>query len=325
MDEFSLIQNYFQRASFKRKDVVLGIGDDAAVSNVPVNQLLVTTTDTLSEGVHFFADCDPEDLAHKAVAVNLSDLAAMGAEPSWISLSLSMPSIDSHWLDKFSTKLAELTEYFSIQLIGGDTVKGPLSVTITAQGFVPPDSMLTRSGAKAGDWIFVTGSLGDAGAGLDVMTGKLVVDKKEDKQFLLSRHLRPSPRIVAGTVLRRLASSCIDVSDGLLQDIQHVLKMSETGAILYLDQIPLSPALGNNVQELLQALKYALTSGDDYELLFTVPEEHKTSVETALNNYSIPYTNIGQMTGAIGKLETRLNQKAFDISEFESSGYLHFK
>ena len=324
MNEFGLIQRYFADASFVRKDVIVGIGDDAALTQVPTNQHLATTTDTLVENVHFLPNTNAKHIAHKAIAANLSDLAAIGAEPSWISLSLSMPQADEQWLESFSEKIRELSEYFSIQLIGGDTVKGPLAITITAQGFVPTDSALTRDGAQNGDWIFVTGCLGDAGAGLDVLQKKLSIDDVEARDYLVSRYHMPTPRVLAGTVLRRLASACIDFSDGLLQDVMHIANASATGVLLHLDKLPISPALGNSVEKLDNALRYATMAGDDYELLFTVAEEQRTSVQTALESYGIQYTCIGQMTGANGKLDLRLNDEPYAFSKDEAHGYSHF-
>jgi thiamine-monophosphate kinase len=324
LNEFTLIQKYFAEKSYVRKDVIIGIGDDAAITQVPQNQSLATTTDTLVEGVHFLANTSAQDIAHKAIAVNLSDLAAMGAEPSWLSLSLTLPQANDAWLSAFSDKVAELTEYFSIQLIGGDTVKGPLSITITAQGFVPQESVLTRDGAKNGDWIFVTGTLGDAGAGLDILSNKLAVDDVSARDYLVKRHRCPTPRVLAGTVIRRLASACIDVSDGLLQDVMHIATASGTGVIIHLEKLPISEALGSYVKDLHQALEYATTAGDDYELLFTVPEERRNSVQTALDSYAIEHTCIGQMTGASGKLDLKLNDEAFTSSFVETLGYAHF-
>ncbi|MFT4652418.1 MAG: thiamine-monophosphate kinase [Kangiellaceae bacterium] len=324
MNEFSLIKKYFAETSFVRKDVIVGIGDDAAITQVPQNQCLATTTDTLVNGVHFLPNTSAQDIAHKAIAVNLSDLAAMGAEPSWLSLSLTLPEADEAWLSAFSEKVAELTAYFSIQLIGGDTVKGPLCITITAQGFVPQESVLTRDGAKNGDWIFVTGTLGDAGAGLDILRKKLAIDNVSARDYLVNRHRCPTPRVLAGTVLRRLASACIDVSDGLLQDVMHIANASGTGVIIHLEKLPISEALGSYVKDLHQALQYATSAGDDYELLFTVPEEQRNSVQTALDSYSIQHTCIGQMTGAIGKLDLKLNDEPFTLSCVEPLGYTHF-
>jgi thiamine-monophosphate kinase len=324
LDEFALIRDFFSSPSFVRKDVVLGVGDDAAITQVPQGQYLATTTDTLLEGVHFLASASPESVAHKAIAVNLSDLAAMGAEPAWINLSLSIPDADADWLKAFSKKINELTQYFSIQLIGGDTVKGKRAVTITAQGFVPPESILSRSGAKPGDWLFATGTLGDAAAGLACLTNKLDISNQQDRKYLTDRHGFPTPRVLAGTTLRRLATACIDISDGLLQDLAHILECSEVGALVHLDKLPISEAIGNNISDLEQALTLACTGGDDYELLFTIPEEHRVSMETAMANYHLPVTCIGQITGATGKLDLRLNDQPFSFAAIEGRGYQHF-
>lgn len=323
MKEFDLIGNYFAKGGYVRKDVLLGIGDDAAVTKVPTGQCVVTTTDTLVEGVHFLADTAPEAIAHKAIAVNLSDLAAMGAEPAWISLSLSLPNINENWVKAFSEKIHSLSHYFSFQLIGGDTVQGPLSITITAQGFIPDNNQITRSGAEPNDWLLVTGCLGDAGVGLDILTDKVRVSNAEHASYLKNRHWFPTPRVLAGTTLRRVATSCIDVSDGLIQDLNQVILRSEVGAIVHLDKLPISEALGKNIENLTAALTYAATAGDDYELLFTVPEEQRVYIETALANYNIPVTCIGQITGATGKIDLRLDEQPF---EFESKkiGFEHF-
>lgn len=323
MKEFDLIGNYFAKGGYVRKDVLLGIGDDAAVTRVPAGQCVVTTTDTLVEGVHFLAETSPEAIAHKAIAVNLSDLSAMGAEPAWISLSISLPSIDENWVKAFSEKIHSLSHYFSFQLIGGDTVQGPLSITVTAQGFIPDDNQITRSGAKAGDWILVTGCLGDAGLGLDLLRGKIAVSNPEHAIYLKERHWMPTPRVLAGTILRRIASSCIDISDGLLQDLGQVISRSEVGALVHLDKLPISEELGKNIDDVMQAITYAATAGDDYELLFTVSEEQRVHIETSLASYNIPVTCIGQITGAKGKLDLRLDEQPFEFAS-DHLGFEHF-
>ncbi|WP_395341006.1 thiamine-phosphate kinase [Ningiella sp. W23] len=329
MDEFSIIERYFKQANSSRKDVIIGIGDDAAITQVPQGQYLATTTDTLLSGVHFLPDTLPDAIAHKAIAANLSDLAAMGAEPSWISLSVCMPNANDAWLSAFSEKVAQLCDYYSMQLIGGDMVKGPLAVTITAQGFVPPESIITRTGAKPGDWLFLTGTVGDAAAGLAYLQNKIQIAEQSKAQELSQRYFCPTPRVLVGTTLRRLASACIDVSDGLLQDLQHVLDGSSenghgVGAIVHLDRLPISQALGSSIVELEQALAFACTGGDDYELLFTVSEEHRVSMETAMASYNLPITCIGQITGAASKLDLRLNEQPFSPSSFDKVGYQHF-
>jgi len=317
--EFDIIEYFFNRKSNPRKDVVIGIGDDCAVTIVPLGQSLAVTTDTLVNGVHFPTNTPPAAIAHKALAVSLSDLAAVGAEPAWFTLSLSLPEFDKNWLEAFSNSLFELSEYYSVQLIGGDTVQGPMSITVTAHGFVPHDQALTRSGAKPGDLVYVTGSLGDAGVGLDIVQGKLITSQ-HCSDFLVNRLNYPSPRMLAGTALRRIASSCIDISDGLANDLQHVLDASQCGAKIQVDQLPLSIAMQEAVNA-EQAYNYALSSGDDYELLFTVSEENKGNLDIALANSNVTATCIGQLTGIKQKLDLRFEQEPFVVS---ASGYEHF-
>ena len=320
MKEFNIIEHFFKAKSIQRKDVVIGIGDDGAVTHIPKGQALVTTTDTLISGVHCLPDTSPHAIAQKAVAVNLSDLAAMGAEPAWISLSLSLPEVDEKWLEDFSNGLQEHAEYYSVQLIGGDTVKGPLVITITAQGFVPFEQALTRSNAKPGDSVYVTGTLGDAGLGLDIAQKKCIVTDQLNQDFLLNRLNYPTPRLLVGTSLRRIASACIDISDGLVSDIKHILNASKCGATIHVDKLPMSQALKESVSS-SQGIGYALSAGDDYELLFTVSEEQKGHLETTLANANVHATYIGQLNGFVGKLELRQADKPY---EYSAKGYQHF-
>lgn len=319
MKEFDLINRYFASGGYQRKDVLVGIGDDCAVTTVPENQCLAVTTDTLVSGVHFLPEAPAKSVAYKAVAVNLSDLAAMGAEPAWISLSLSLPEVNDKWLDDFTNGLYELTQFYSVQLIGGDTVKGPLSLTITANGFVPPASQLCRHTAKPGDWVYVTGTLGDAGAGLDILTTQLEVEG-EAKEYLLNRHLYPTPRVAAGTALRRVASSCIDVSDGFVADLSHILTASQCGATIHADRLPLSRGLIHAVEQ-PQALQYALTAGDDYELIFTVGEEQKGKLETLLSSTNVKATCVGQLTGNPQQFDILFNDEPYSLEG--NRGYEH--
>lgn len=319
MKEFDLIARFFAPRSHQRRDVQIGIGDDCAIVNVPQGQSLAVTTDTLVSGVHFPDNTPPRAIAHKAVAVNLSDLAAMGAEPAWISLSLSVPCAEEAWLEEFSLGLQEICEYYSVQLIGGDTVQGPLCVTITAQGFVPKDQALTRSKAKPGDWLYVTGTLGDAGLALDVARGKREVAGKY-RQYLQSRLDYPTPRVLTGTLLRRLASACIDISDGTLADLGHILKGSQCGAVLQVDKLPLSDAMRESV-DIEQAIRYALTAGDDYELLFCVSEELKGNLDLMLATANVPVTCIGQLSGQQVKIDLRQGKERYT---FSGTGYEHF-
>lgn len=292
--EFDLIARYFNRYRTARRDVQLGIGDDCALLTVAEKQLLAVSTDTLVEGIHFLKTIDPADLGYKALAVNLSDLAAMGADPAWVSLALTLPEVNTEWLEAFSDSLFDQLNYYGMQLIGGDTTRGPLSMTLTIQGLIPMDRALTRSGAGVGDWIFVTGSLGDSAAGLALLLDQLTVDNAEHRDTLLQRHLRPTPRILQGQALRGLATAAIDISDGLISDLKHVLSASGCGARIDLDALPLSEALLGSVDG-DQALKWALTGGEDYELCFTVPEINRGALDVALSHLGVDFTCVGQM------------------------------
>lgn len=292
--EFDLIARYFDRFESVRRDVQLGIGDDCALLTVAEKQLLAVSTDTLVSGIHFLPDISPADLGYKALAVNLSDLAAMGADPAWLSLALTLPEVNEIWLKAFSDSLFEQLNYYGMQLIGGDTTRGPLSMTLTIQGLVPAGRALTRSGARIGDWIFVTGTLGDSAAGLAAIQDRLQIADAQARDYLIGRHLRPQPRVLQGQALRDLASSAIDISDGLIPDLKHVLKASECGARIHLDELPLSQALSSQV-EVKQALRWALAGGEDYELCFTVPEINRGALEVALSHLGVDYTCIGQI------------------------------
>ncbi len=293
MKEFDLINRYFSQQAAKRKDVVLGIGDDCALLAPAENQHIAVTTDTLVSGVHFPENTSPRAIGHKAVAVNLSDLAAVGAEPTWISLALTLPSVDEEWISEFSMGVFELCEYYNVQLVGGDTTQGPLSITITAQGIVPKDKFLRRSGAKAGDWLYVTGELGDAALALQNVQGKVGLAESVKGQVFEQLDY-PKPRVLAGQALRDYATSAIDISDGLLADLAHICKASEVGAKVILENIPVSAAMLETLGR-EKAIELAVSGGDDYELLFSVSEDNKVGMETALSNLGIPHTCIGQL------------------------------
>ncbi|MCQ8231932.1 thiamine-phosphate kinase [Pectobacterium carotovorum] len=318
--EFDLIARYFNRVRSSRRDVELGIGDDCALLTVADKQMLAVSTDTLVSGVHFLPDIDPADLGYKSLAVNLSDLAAMGADPAWLSLAITLPKSNSQWLSAYSDSLFELLDYYGMQLVGGDTTRGPLSLTLTIHGLVPAGRALTRRGARIGDWIYVTGSLGDSAAGLAILQNTLHVDDEETRQRLIQRHLRPQPRILQGQALRDLASSAIDLSDGLISDLQHILKASECGARINLDAIPQSDWLRSCVDE-EQALRWALSGGEDYELCFTVPEINRGALELALGHLGADYTCIGQIGPSSEGLRFFRDNKA---TELNWKGYDHF-
>ncbi|MEI7186471.1 thiamine-phosphate kinase [Dickeya dianthicola] len=295
--EFDVIARYFNRVGYSRRNVELGIGDDCALLNIPSKQLLAVSTDTLVSGIHFLPDIDPADLAYKSLAVNLSDLAAMGADPAFVSLALTLPAIDADWLAAYSDSLFEQLAYYDMQLIGGDTTRGPLSMTLTIQGLVPSGRALKRSGARIGDWIYVTGTLGDSAAGLAILQARQQVSDADDRQWLLQRHLRPQPRILYGQALRDLASAAIDLSDGLASDLGHILKASDCGARINLDALPYSSALLRH-DDPEQAMRWALSGGEDYELCFTVPELNRGALEVAIGHLGARYTCIGQIGAA---------------------------
>ena len=318
--EFSLIARYFDRVRSSRLDVDTGIGDDCALLNIPDKQTLAISTDTLVSGIHFLPDIDPADLAYKALAVNLSDLAAMGADPAWLTLALTLPKVDEPWLQAFSDSLFEQLNYYAMQLIGGDTTRGPLSMTLGIHGFVPAGRALKRSGAKPGDWIYVTGTPGDSAAGLAILQDRLQVKDADDARYLKQRHLRPVPRILHGQALRDLASSAIDLSDGLISDLGHILKASRCGARLDLNALPYSDAMQRHADP-EQALRWALSGGEDYELCFTVPELNRGAMDVAIGHLGVPVTCIGQISAEVEGLHFQRDGKNITL---DWKGYDHF-
>ena len=318
MKEFELIKHFFTKQAVKRKDVVLGIGDDCAVLSPIENQNIVVTTDTLVAGVHFPFETSPRAIGHKAVAVNLSDIAAMGAKPSWLSLAITLPTIDEAWLIEFCEGVFELCEFYNVELIGGDTTQGPLSITITAQGLTPEGSYLSRSGAKSGDWLYVTGELGDAALALQQITGKVDIEV-QFIDIIKNKLDYPKPRVLAGQTLREYASSAIDLSDGLIADLGHICQASNVGANIVLDALPLSTIMRDSLLS-DDAITLALSGGDDYELLFTVSEDNKVGMETAMSHAGTKVTCIGQLN-ASQTISTTLNNKAIPIN---TAGFEHF-
>lgn len=318
--EFSLIARYFDRVRRARLDVETGIGDDCALLNIPDKQTLAISTDTLVSGNHFLPDISPVDLAHKALASNLSDLAAMGADPAWLTLAITLPEVDEDWLEAFSDSLFEQINYYDMQLIGGDTTRGPLSMTLGIYGYVPAGRALKRSGAKPGDWIYVTGTPGDSAAGLAILQNRLRVENEQDAQWLLKRHLRPTPRILHGQALRDLASAAIDLSDGLSSDLGHIVKASNCGAMLDMDAVPFSDAMRRHVEP-EQALRWALAGGEDYELCFTVPERNRGALDVAIGHLGVPFTCVGQMSADVEGIQFSRDGKPVS---FDLKGYDHF-
>jgi thiamine-monophosphate kinase len=310
MKEFELIRSYFTEQVVKRKDVHLGIGDDCALVTPGERQHIAVTTDTLVAGVHFPLNTSARAIGHKSIAVNLSDLAAMGAEPSWISLAITLPEIDEVWIDEFCKGVFDLCEFYNVQLIGGDTTQGPLSITVTAQGQIPFAKHISRSGAKAGDWLYVTGEIGGAALALMHIQGKVNVAAKYQEE-IKERLDFPKARILAGQALREYATSAIDLSDGLVSDLEHICKASGVGANIVLDDLPISSALINTMKT-EESYDIALKGGDDYELLFSVAEDNKVGMETALAYTGNKITCIGQLN-ASEKITTTLNKKPVNI------------
>jgi thiamine-monophosphate kinase len=267
--EFELIERYFTALGAARADVVLGVGDDAALLSVPPGHELVACADTLVAGHHFPLGFDAADIGWRALAVNLSDLAAMGAEPAWATLALTLPAAEEEWLEGFVAGFAALALAHGVALVGGDTTRGPLTLTVQALGFVPCGTALRRRGAAPGDLLYVTGWPGDAAAGLALLQGQLA-GAGAARAALELKFRRPEPRVAFGARLRGLASACIDVSDGLAADLGRLAAASGVGAVVRAAELPLSRALFELAGE-DRAREFALGGGDDYELLFTVP------------------------------------------------------
>ena len=319
MGEFDLIKRYFLRKSLQN-DVILSVGDDCAITSIPTGYQLAITTDTLVEGTHFLPSISPADLAYKSVAVNLSDLAAMGATPAWMSLALTLPEIKEEWLAEFSQSLFAILDRYGVSLIGGDTTKGSLSITLTAQGFLPENQGLFRHQAKVGDWIFVSGFLGDSAAGLDLLLQNRKIENESDRYFI-QRHLRPTPRVELGLALRSFSCCALDISDGLLADLEHILERSQVGAEIYLENLPLSHYLCTQYEQ-TQAEKFALTGGEDYELCFTVSEEKREEMEQVLRSQGIKVTCIGKILPQTSGLNLLKNGEKVTLPEH--CGFDHF-
>ena len=295
LSEDRIIQSYFRTAGAERPDVCLGIGDDAAVLDPPPGHHLVAAVDTLNEGVHFPGATDPAAIGHRALAVNLSDLAAMGAEPAWATLSLCLPEPDENWLEGFAAGFGKLARQHGVALVGGDTTRGPLSVSLQLLGWLRPGEALTRAGAKPGDGIYVTGFPGAAAAGLRL----LLAEGGATSEPLTRAFLWPEPRVAIGRELRGLASAAIDLSDGLGTDLPRLLEASATGASLDPQRLPLAPA-ATALFGVSAARDLALAGGDDYELCFTVPAAAEGELSARTAGWSTPVTRIGCIEASPG-------------------------
>jgi len=293
MNEFDLIREYFTWP-IKDPSVTLGVGDDAALFNLEQGYQLVTTTDTLVEGVHFSASTPAKDIAHKSLAVNLSDIAAMGAKAKCFTLAITLPKIDKSWLKEFSDSLRQLSGHYEVDLIGGDTTRGSLTITITMFGIVESSKALTRSNARPGDGVYVSGTIGDAGFCFWKLSNDLVPSNQEIKRLN-----RPTPRLELGLALKNLASACIDLSDGLEQDLSHILKASSVGAIIEVEKIPISEVLLDHIKG-TNDWSIPLCGGDDYELCFTIPEGNEEALKKVSEFCNVNITRIGVVSESLG-------------------------
>ncbi|MBA4382748.1 MAG: thiamine-phosphate kinase [Sideroxydans sp.] len=313
MSEFDLIHKYFTRST---PSAELGVGDDAALLRVSDGKELAVSTDMLVSGTHFFPDADPFLLGHKTLAVNLSDLAAMGAVPRWATLSLSLPSVDEQWLQRFSEGFFALADDNGVELIGGDTTRGPLNLCITIMGEVPRGKALRRDGAKAGDDIWVSGKLGQAALGLANLQGKFKFYGEVRDECLKALH-QPQPRVSLGLALRGIANSAIDISDGLLADLGHILERSNVGAEIEVEALPI---VDDGVERDV-AQQCALAGGDDYELCFTAPESQRDVLMALAEQLKFPLTRVGHIKAELGCVVRDGEGKAMKI---EKGGYDHF-
>lgn len=329
MNEFQLIQRFFRDAQADlmltekaQASVILGIGDDCALLQLPEGKQLAVSVDTLVADVHFPADAAADDIAERALRTNLSDLAAMGAEPLWFTLALTLPKnsiyASEEWLRNFSRGLFRTANQYEIPLVGGDTTSGNLSITIQVMGAVEPLKALRRDGANIGDFVCVTHYVGDGAAALAVIQQELFLDS-EYEEYLRNRFYRPTPRFQESALLCGIASAALDISDGLAADLNHLCEASDLGAIIDVENLPLSPAL-QAVNDPDQARRWALSGGDDYELCFTVPPGKMPDLAMLIAQGKISATVVGEMIAGSG-VECRLNGEIFELQQ---QGYQHF-
>lgn len=317
MSEFDLIARYFTRAS---SGVELGVGDDAALLRVANGMELVVSSDMLVCGTHFFADDDPSDIGHKTLAVNLSDLAAMGAKPRWATLAISLPEKNEAWLQAFSAGFFALAERYGVSLVGGDTTRGPLNLCVTIMGEVPQGTALRRDGAGIGEDVWVSGQLGEAALTLAHKLGTVELSASDLALCQPALH-RPEPRVALGLALRGLASSAIDISDGLLADLGHVLRCSGVGAELQWERMPVSTHLHPYLEQDC-GRRWVLAGGDDYELCFTAPESARHRLAALAEQLALPLTRIGVIVAEAG---CQVRTQDGNLINIGNSGYDHFR
>lgn len=317
MTEFDLIRRYFTRAT---PGALLGVGDDAALLQVSDDNVLAVSTDMLVSGTHFFPDADPFLLGHKALAVNLSDMAAMGATPRWATLAIALPETDHNWLEKFSAGFFALAQQHGVELVGGDTTRGSLNLSVTIFGEVPAQQALHREGAQVSDEVWVSGTLGDAALALAHLQGHIKLSAAEYDACAPALH-QPQPRIALGLALRGIANSAIDISDGLLADLGHILDASRLGARLDFSALPISPVLRGHLQHRL-AKQCALSGGDDYELCFTAAAGYHAELLGIAAGLNLPLSCIGQIVAGSVCL---VHDAAGNSLNIEATGYDHFR
>ena len=316
--EFELIKRHFTRPA---ANAVLGVGDDCALVDVTNGMDLAVSTDTMVSGTHFFPDVNPENLGHKALAVNLSDIAAMGGMPYWAMLALTLPHVDHDWLSAFAKGFFDLAQEYNVSLIGGDTTRGPsLVMTVTIMGEVPAGAALRRGGAKAGNDIWVSGNVGDAALAVAHRYGRIVLDAGDYHEAVM-RLYEPSPRVALGQALRGLATAAIDISDGLLADLTHICRLSNVGATIDLASVPVSSIGAKHIHS-DEGRNAILAGGDDYELCFTAHPNSRESIEDLTDVLGIPITRIGQVKR--GKGVSLLGNDGKPV-KIDGRGYDHFK
>lgn len=321
MSEQDLIQKYFSRHQTACETVEVSVGDDAAIVNPPEDSKLVVTADTLNVGVHFYPDCKPQDIGHKSLAVSLSDIAAMGARPLWATLSLSLPNIDHQWLKYFSDGLYLLADAHKLKIVGGDLVKGPLSITMQVIGCLQNHQKLLRDACQVDDLIYVTGYLGDAALGLKLIRNDSKSQlNSNDRSYFLTRLHKPIPRLDVSAHIVEYAHSAIDISDGFLIDLQRMLSVSNIGANIYLDKIPVSRAM-QGVIKYDEDVKNLLVGGEDYELIFTIKPDDQIRLEKYFSSENIIVSEVGKIVAGSGISLFNNNQ----LSELpEIFGFDHF-
>jgi thiamine-monophosphate kinase len=316
LSEFDLIRRYFTRPA---PQTVLGVGDDCALIRVTPGEDLAVSTDMLIAGRHFHRDVDPAKLGHKALAVNLSDMAAMGATPRWATLALALPEANEAWLEAFARGFLQLAKRYRVDLIGGDTTRGPLTICVQIMGEVPPGAALRRDGATPGDEIWVSGQLGDAALVLAHLDHSIVLEPHEVAMYVSRLH-EPAPRVALGRALLGVAHSCIDVSDGLAADLGHILERSQVAAVVELARVPRSRLIDRKLPAKV-ALRALLAGGDDYELCFTAPPERRAEVLQIGKRVGIALTSVGRIEAGSGLTVLDEADQAVDIG---LAGWDHF-